>query len=62
MGIRDLVLRVIAINKILHDGPTLEQADGSPVREGVRQSRDTPIGVDLQEPRLLCFDVNSPTP
>lgn len=51
--IRALVLGVVTVNKVLHDGTTLEQVDRLAVREGVRQGRNTSIGVDLEEPGLL---------
>lgn len=52
-GIRDLVISIIAVDEVLHDGAALEQADRAAISEGIRQGRDTPVGVDIQEPLLL---------
>ena len=52
-GVRDLVVLVVPVHQILHDGTALKQPDGRAIGEGVRQGRETPIGVDLKEPRLL---------
>lgn len=44
---------VVFINEVLHDGTALKQTDLLAIRNGIRQSRDTAIGVDLKEPWLL---------
>jgi hypothetical protein len=53
VGVRHLVLRVVAVDQVLHDGAALKQADGRPVGEGVGQRGDAAVGVDLEEPGLL---------
>ena len=52
-GVRQLVVRVVAVNEILHDGTALEQVDRLAISEGVRYGRNASIGVDLEEPGLL---------
>ena len=44
---------VIAVDEILHDRTTLEQADGASVGKGVRQGGNASVGVDVEEPWLL---------
>lgn len=53
VGVRDLVVLVISVHKVLHDGGTLKKPNGLAIFKGVRQGGDAAIGVDLQEPRLL---------
>jgi hypothetical protein len=57
MRVRDLVVLVIAINKVLEDGTALEDADGLAVGELVSNGRNAAIGVDLEEPGLLLLIV-----
>lgn len=52
-GIRDLVLRIVALNQVLHDASRLEQVDGLSVSELVSQCRDAAIGIDRKEPVFL---------
>ena len=47
------MLRVVAVDQVLHDGAALKQADGRAVGEGVGQRGDAAVGVDLKEPGLL---------
>ena len=51
--VRDLVIRVILLDKILQDASGFEQTDLLTVREGVRNGRDATIRIDFQEPGLL---------
>ena len=53
VGIGDLAVFVVPAHQILDDGAALEDVDGGPVREGVREGGHPPIGVDLEEPGLL---------
>lgn len=53
LGVGHLVVRIVTVHEILHDRAALEEPDGRPVGELVRQRRNSPIGVDLEEPRLL---------
>ena len=53
LRVRDLVVFIVALDKVLHDGARLEQRDGRAVLELVGQSRDAAVGVDLEEPWLL---------
>lgn len=53
LGIRDLVLGIVALNEVLHDASRLEQVDGLTISELVGQCRNTTIRVDGQEPILL---------
>ena len=55
LGIRNLVVGVIARNKILHNGAGLEQANTLAITESVGQGGDAAIGVDGKEPRLLLY-------
>lgn len=52
--IRDLVILVIAINKILQDGARLKNANLFTVKS-VGDGGDAAVGVDLKEPRLLLL-------
>ena len=47
------MLGVVAVHEVLHDRTALKQSDKFAVGELVGQCRNTPVGVDLQEPRLL---------
>ena len=53
MRVRDFVLWIIAIDQVLHHGSALKETNEFAIREGVSESRDTPVWVDLEEPRLL---------
>jgi hypothetical protein len=53
LGIANLVLRIIPLDKVLHDAAALKQTDGIAIGEFVCQRGDAAIGVDLQEPRLF---------
>jgi vesicle coat complex subunit len=57
--VADLVLGIVAINKVLHDASTLEQSDRLAIRERVGQGGDAAIGVDGEEPRFLLGTVGS---
>ena len=52
-GIRDLVFRVVLLDQVLHDATGLKKTNCSAVGEGICQSRDPSIGIDLEEPRFL---------
>lgn len=54
-GVRDLVFRVVAFHKVLHDGAALEEADGRAVREDIGQCGDAAVGVNFEEPGLLLL-------
>ena len=49
-GIRDLMVSVVSIDKILQDGAGLEDADGLPALQLVSQSGDPPVRIDLEKP------------
>lgn len=53
VGVGDLVVLVVAVHEVLHDGGALKQPDGLAVLEDVREGRDAAVGVDLEEPWLL---------
>ncbi len=53
MRIRDFVLCVIAVDQVLHHGSALKETNRFAIREGVSESRDAPVRVDLEEPWLL---------
>jgi len=50
LGITQLVLSIIPVNKVLHDTAALKHPDSLPVSEPVSKSRDAAVGVDIQEP------------
>ena len=43
----------LPINQILHNTPTLKHPNLLAIRKLIRESRDSPIGIDFLEPRLL---------
>lgn len=47
------MVAVVASDEVLHDGAGLEEGDGRPIGEGIGEGRDTPIGVQGEEPGLL---------
>lgn len=47
------MLLVVAVDEVLQNSSALKDADGLPVGEGVGEGGDPPVGVDLEEPRLL---------
>jgi hypothetical protein len=49
----DLVLRIIALDQILHDTSRLEEIDRLAIGKGVGQGGDPAIGIDGTEPGLL---------
>lgn len=49
----NLVLRVVSLNKVLHDASRLEKINGFAIREGISQCRDASVRVDCPEPWLL---------
>jgi hypothetical protein len=49
----DLVLRVIAINQVLHDASRLEEIDRVAIGEGVGQGGNAAIGINRTEPGLF---------
>lgn len=53
LRVRDLVLGVVALNKVLHDAARFEQVDGFAIGKLVGQSRNAAIGVDGKEPVFL---------
>lgn len=53
VGVGDLVVLVVAVHEVLHDGGAFEQPDGLAVLEDICEGRDAAVGVDLEEPWLL---------
>ncbi len=53
LGVRDLVLGIVAFNQILHDTARLKQIDGLAIGELVCQGWNAAIGVDGEKPILL---------
>jgi hypothetical protein len=49
----DLVLRVIALDQILHDTSRLEEVDRLAIGKGVGQGGDPAVRIDGTEPGLL---------
>lgn len=52
-GIGDLMFRVVLLNQVLHDATGLKKTNCSAVGERICQSRDSSIGIDLEEPWFL---------
>ena len=53
LGVRNLVLGIVALNKVQHDASRLEQVDRLTVGELVSHCRNSAIGVDGEEPVFL---------
>ncbi|TLD10659.1 hypothetical protein PgNI_05816 [Pyricularia grisea] len=53
VGVRHLVLRVITVHEVLHDGGALKQVDGLAIGKSVGQCWDATVGVDVKKPLLL---------
>ena len=53
MRIRDLVVLVVPVDQVLHDGAALKEADAASIVEVVRQGGNPPIGIDFGKPGLL---------
>lgn len=51
--VRDLVLRVVAVYKVLHDTSRFEEIDSLSIGEGIGECRDAAIRVDGEEPVFL---------
>lgn len=49
------MLLVISIDQVLQDGATLKDSELFTSFISVGEGRDTPVGVDLEEPILLLF-------
>lgn len=47
------MILVVFIDKVLHDGTTLEEPNGLSVGESVSQGGDPAIGVDFEKPRFF---------
>lgn len=61
LGVADEVIFIVLLNEILHDRAGLEEPNCLTIFEGVRQSRDSTVGVDFEKPRLfldVLSDVN----
>jgi hypothetical protein len=59
LGVRDLVLGIIALNQVLHDASRLEQIDCLAIGKFVGKGRNSAIGVDGKKPvLLLCVLTN----
>lgn len=50
------MVRIVPVHQILLDAARLEELDGCAVLQRVRQGWDAPVGIDVQEPRLLVLD------
>ena len=53
LRVRDLVVLVVALDEVLHDGAGLEERNGRAVLELVGKGGDAAVGVDFEEPRLF---------
>lgn len=49
LGKANLVLRVVPLDKVLHDAPRLEEIDLLAIGEGVGERWNAPVGVDGKE-------------
>ncbi len=55
--IRDLVVDIVPVDQVLHDGTGLEELDAGPVRHDIGQGRYASVGVDLHEPFTFVVHV-----
>ena len=53
--IADLMICVISLDQVLHDGTGLEEMNGFAICEGIRQCRYATIRIDLEKPWLLLL-------
>ncbi len=61
LRIRDLVLSIILLCKVLEDAARFKQAYLLPIRECIRYGWDSSIGIDFKEPRFflsILADIN----
>lgn len=59
LRIGDLVILVVTVNKILHDGSAFKDTDLIPIVACIRDCRDSAIRVDVvQVPRLFLLIVH----
>jgi len=50
LRIADLVVRIILLDEVLHDGARLEEIDSLAISEGIRQGWNATIGIYGKEP------------
>ena len=59
LGEADLVIRIVAVDKIFHNTSRLEEVDSLAISEGICERRNSSIGVNFQELSLVSLERSS---